>query len=257
MQRIFLSLLAGTLLVTTVAFTQSAAPDPNDIEAKKMFNEANALYKAGNYMAAIEKVKGAIGLQEDYRYSYLLGLCYKNTKQYDEAVKALAASAQQNPQFEGTHNALGGVYLVQGNFDQAIESFKRALRLNPKLKPSQKGISEAYLGKGQELMKDGKYELAGTLIDEALEQHSDNPKLYLLAARIYNRLEQPQKALDAANEALKQKKGRSRGAEYFEIGVAYKKLNEIAKARNAFAEAAKDPAYNRNAQYELDGLRGK
>lgn len=250
------TLVLGTLMTTGLALGQSS-PSENDIEAKKLFNEANGLYKTGNYMGAIEKVKGAIALGQDYRYSYLLGLCYKNTKQYDESIKALTASAGQNASFEGTHNALGGVYLVQGDFDRAIESFKNALRINPKLKPSQKGISEAYLGKGQELMKDGKYERAGELIDEALTQHPDNQKLYLLAARIYNRLEQPQKALDAANEALKQKKGRSKGAEYFEIGTAYKKLNEIGKARNAFAEAAKDPTYSRNAQYELDGLRGK
>ncbi|MBI4417945.1 MAG: tetratricopeptide repeat protein [Ignavibacteriales bacterium] len=256
MQRIA-AVLAAAVIITGAAVSQSETPSQTDIEAKKLFNEANGLYKAGNYMGAIEKVKGAISLHQDYRYTYLLGLCYKNTKQYDEAVKTFLASAGQNASFEGTHNALGGVYLVQGDFDKAIESFKKALNINSKLKPAQKGIGEAYLGKGQELMKDGKYERAGSLIDEALEQHSDNPKLYLLAARIYNRLEQPQKALDAANGALKQKKGRSKGAEYFEIGVAYKKLNDIKSARNAFAEAAKDPAYNRNAQYELEGLKGK
>lgn len=256
MQRIAKVLVLGLFVVAGTALGQDG-PSESEIEAKKLFNEANGLYKSGNYMGAIEKVKGAITLGQDYRYTYLLGLCYKNTKQYDVSIKALIASAEQNGNFEGTHNALGGVYLVQGEFDKAIESFKKALRVNAKLKPAQKGISEAYLGKGQELMKEGQYEQAGELIDEALTQHPDNQKLYLLAARIYNRLEQPQKALDAANEALKLKKGRSKGAEYFEIGTAYKKLNEISKARSAFAEAAKDPTYSRNAQYELDGLRGK
>ena len=243
-------------LISSLAIGQGA-PDQTENEAKKLFNEGNALYKAGNYTAAIEKCKAALALAQDYRYHYLLGLSFKNSKQYPDAVAALKASIGLNGAFAGGHNAIGGLYLTRGEFDEAITSFKAALKVDAKLKPAQKGISEAYAGKGQELMNEGKYEKAGELIDEALMQHSDNPKLYLLAARIYNRLEQPQKALDAANDALKQKKGRSKGAEYFEIGIAYKKMNELAKARTAFGEAGKDPSYSRNAQYELEGLRGK
>ncbi|MEX2117053.1 MAG: tetratricopeptide repeat protein [Bacteroidota bacterium] len=255
MRRI-VSALVGISVMFALAVGQSP-PDPNENVAKKLFNEGNDLFKAGNYTAAIEKCKAALALAQDYRYQYLLGLSYKNSKQYPEAVAALKASIGLNGGFAGAHNAVGGLYLTRGEFEEAIGSFKTALKVDPRLKPAQKGISEAYVGKGQELMDQGNYEKAGELIDEALLQHSENPKLYLLAARIYNRLEQPEKAIDVANESLKQKKGRSKGAEYFEIGVAYKKMNEIAKARMAFAEASKDPSYSRNAQYELEGLRGK
>jgi tetratricopeptide (TPR) repeat protein len=254
MRRILLTLI-GVVMVTSFAIGQSADSDEN--EAKKLFNEGNALFKAGNYTAAIEKCKAALAISQDYRYQYLLGLSYKNSKQYPDAITALNASIALNAGFAGAHNAIGGVYLTQNNFQGAIGAFKAALKVDPKLKQAQKGMSEAYAGEGQELMNNGKYEKAGELIDEALLEHPDNPKLYLLAARIYNRLEQPQKAIDAANEALKQKRGRSKGAEYFEMGMAYKKLNDIAKARSAFGEAAKDPTYARNAQYELEGLRGK
>jgi tetratricopeptide (TPR) repeat protein len=251
-----LLVLAGLVVMASFALSQGA-PDQSENEAKKLFNEGNALFKVGNYTGAIEKCKAALAIAQDYRYQYLLGLSYKNSKQYADAVTALKASINLNGGFAGAYNALGGLHLTQAQYEESIEAFKTALKVDPKLKPAQKGISEAYAGKGQELMDQGKYEKAGELIDEALLQHSDNAKLYLLAARIYNRLEQPDKALEAANEALKQKKGRSKGAEYFELGVAYKKLNEIAKARTAFSEAGKDPAYSRNAQYELEGLRGK
>jgi len=256
MSRLF-SVLLSLFVAVTISMGQSEDPNRTENEARKLFNEGNALYKSGNYMAAIEKCKAALALGEDYRYHYLLGLCYKNSKQYDKASEALTASITLNSGFAGGHNAVGGVYLIQGDFDKAIEAFKAALRVDPKLKPSQKGISEAYAGKGQELMDQGKYEDAGVLIGEALQQHTDNAKLYLLAARIYNRLEKPEQALDAAYEAIKLKKGRSKGAEYFEQGVAYRKLNQFGKARTSFVESGKDPAYARNAQYELEGLRGK
>ncbi|MEX1138788.1 MAG: tetratricopeptide repeat protein [Bacteroidota bacterium] len=255
MSRLWMVLI-GIAVMFSLAVGQGAA-DQSENEARKLFNEGNALFKRGNYTGAIEKCKAALAIAQDYRYQYLLGLSYKNSKQYADAVTALKASIALNGGFAGAHNAVGGLYLTQAQYDAAIEAFKTALKADPKLKPALKGISEAYAGKGQQLMDQGKYENAGELIDEALLQHSDNPKLYLLAARIYNRLERPEKAIEAANEALKQKKGRSKGAEYFEMGMAYKKMNDFAKARTAFSEAGKDASYSRNAQYELEGLRGK
>lgn len=250
---VLVSLMSFSSLLVAQA---TQADDPKN-EAKKLFNEGNGLYRSGNYLAAIEKCKEAIALDEDYRYYYLMGLSYKHSKQYADAVTALLGSIRINPAYAGSHNSLAGVYLIQRDYDNSIESFKTALKHDPKLKASLAGILEAYAGKVQQLMEQGKMEEAGTLVDEALSQQSANSKLYLVAARVFNKLERPEKALDAANEALKLKKGRSKGAEYFEIGVAYKKMNEIASARKAFSEARKDPTYARNAQYELDGLKGK
>ena len=245
------------LMVFSVLLNAQSPSDDQKNEAKKLFNEANGLFRAGNYLAALEKGKAALAIEEDHRFHYLVGLCYKNSKQYDNAIASFFASIKVTPNFPGSHNALGGVYLVQGNYDQSIESFKTALKYDSKLKPSLAGIVEAYAGKVQQLLEAGKFEEAGTMADEALQQHSDNSKLYLVAARVYNRLENAEKALEAANQALKFKKGKSKGAEYFEIGVAYKKMKEYDKARSAFGEARKDVAYSRNAQYELDGLKGK
>lgn len=256
MRRVF-TLIVSCAVLAGAVLAQASTPDEKKNDAKKLFNEGNALYKSGNYSAAAEKYKASLALDEEYSAFYGLGLCYKNSKQYKDAITALESSIKLKPDFEGSHNALGGVHLIEGQFDEAINSFKTALKYNPKLSPALKGITEAYAGKGQLLYDQGKLEEAGTLIDEALQQQSDNAKLYILAARIYNKLERPEKALDAANQALKYKKGKARGPEYFEIGIAHKKMNEFEKARTAFAEAKKDPQYSRNAQYELDGLKGK
>lgn len=246
-----------TLLMVCSVLLYAQATDEQKNEAKKLFNDGNALFKSGNYLAAADKYKAALAIDEDFAFHYQLGLCYKNSKQFESSIASLQASIKLRPNFAGSHNALGGVYLIQGDYDQAIESFKTALKYDPKLKPSLAGITEAYAGKIQQLLDQGKLEEAGTLSDEALQQHSDNAKIYLVTARVYNRLEKPEKALDAANQALKFKKGRSKGAEYFEVGIAYKKMKEFDKARSAFSEARKDPTYSRNAQYELDGLKGK
>ncbi len=241
---------------SVLLFAQSPTDEQKN-EAKKLFNEGNGLYKSGNYVAAAEKYTSALAIDENWAYHYQLGLCYKNSKQYDKAIPSLESSIALRENFAGSHNALAGLYLIQGDFDRSIASFKTALKYDPRLKQSLAGITEAYAGKVQQLLEQGKFEDAGATADEALLEHSNNSKLYLVAARVYNRLEKPEKALEAANQALKFKKGRSKGAEYFEIGIAYKKMKDFSKARSAFSEARKDGAYSRNAQYELDGLKGK
>ncbi len=252
-----LFVLMSLMVFSVFALAQGSASADQENEAKKLFNEANGLFRSGNYAAALEKGKAAIALGEDYRYHYLVGLCYKNIKQYGDAIASLQASVKLQPNFAGSHNAIGGVYLIQGDFADALDAFKTALKYDPKLKPALSGIAEAYAGRTQQLMDEGKLEEAGEIADEGIQQNSNTAKLFLLAARVYNKLEKPDKALDAANRALQLKKGRSKGAEYFEVGIAYKKMKDFSKARSAFTEARKDPTYARNAQYELDGIKGK
>jgi tetratricopeptide (TPR) repeat protein len=246
--------------MATVVAAQSptpSAPDQQKVEADKLYNEGNSLFRAGNYTGAIERYKAALAISKDFKYYYQLGLSYKNSRQIDQAVAALEEAVKVKSDFAIGYNALGSTYLASNVYDKAIEAFKQALKYNSSLDQSKKGIEEAYAGKIQELSDGGKYEEAGKMSDEALMTYKENPKLYLLAARVYNRLEQPEKAIAAAEEALKLKKRGGKGAEYFEIGIAYKKLKDWAKAREAFNEAKKDAQYSRNAQYELDGMKGR
>ncbi len=252
--------LLGILLIVAgvaSALAQSTPPPEPKVQADILFNEGNALFKKGDYQGAIEKYSSAIALAPDYKYHYQLGLSYKNSRQMDKAIAEFENSIKLKNDFTVGYLALGGAYLTTAEYAKSIEAFKSVLKLEPKNERAIKAISEAYAGNAQYLINEGKFEEAGRELDGAMVQEYDNPKLYLLAARIYNRLGQPEKAFDAAEHALKTKKRGSRGAEYFELGVALKGLQQYAKAREAFNEARKDPSYAKNAQYELDGLKGK
>jgi len=251
------AIFAALMIIATPVVSQDGNGSDSKVEADKLYNEGNSLYRSGNFSGAAEKYVAALALAEDYKYRYQLGLSYKNLKEPEKAITEYEKAVGNKPDFAIGHYALGGAYLGAREYAKSIEAFKLCLRYNPQMDRAKKGISEAYAGEGQRLMSAGKFEDAGAIVDEALQQNSDNPKLYLLAARVYNRLEQPEKAIDAAKSALKLKTRGSKGAEYFELGVAYKKVNDIAQARAAFMEAKKDPTYSRNAQYELDGLKGK
>jgi tetratricopeptide (TPR) repeat protein len=248
-------------VVASLAFSQGAAsagtPDQQKVDADKLYNEGNGLFRSGNYSGAIEKYQAALKLNKDFKYFYQLGLAYKNSRQNDNAIAALKESVTLKNDLAPGYNALGGIYLATGDYDNSLESFKQALRYNPNLEPARKGIAEAYAGKIQQLYDNGRFKEAGALSDESRADDPTNAKLHLLAARVYNRLEEPEKVIAAAEAAIKHKKRGPNGAEYFEIGVAYKKLQAFEKARAAFLEAKKDPTYSRNAQYELDGIKGR
>ena len=250
-------LIFALVVVATVGFAQASSPGEQNVEADKLYNEGNSLFRAGNYAGAIDKYKAALAIAKDYKYYYQLGVSYKNSRQNDMAIASLMSSVQEKADFAAGHHALGGAFQTKGDYDKAIESFKQAVKYNPSYAPSKRGIEEAYAGKIQELADAGKYEEAATMADEALGSYKDNAKLNLLAARVYNRLEQPEKAIAAAEEALKLKTRGGKGPEYFEIGMGYKKLKNWPEARKAFTEARKDPQYARNAQYELDGMKGR
>lgn len=247
----------GVLLVVFFLTASVMLIAGDKTEADKLYNEGNTLYRSGNYQGAVEKYNAALAIAEDFKYFYQRGLSFRNLRQYDKAISDFQSSIKLKSDFALGYNALGGLFLVTKDFEKSIDAYKSASKLDPRLDRSRKGIGEAYAGKAQELLDGGKLEQAGQLIEEAVSEHSENPKLYLIASRVFNKLEKPEKAIVAAKEALNLKKKGSKGAEYFELGIGYKKMQDYEKAREAFVEAKKDPAYTRNAQYELDGLKGK
>ena len=246
------------LVILSLHVAAQASLDQEKTDADKLYNEGNSLFRAGNYSAAIEKYHAALERAKDFKYYYQLGLAQKNSRQNVKAIAAFEEALKLKNDFSLGHNALGGTLLAERVYDKAIEAFKLALTHDPNMQKAVQGVTEAYAGQAQQLLSDGKYELAGKLIDDAMgHAHADNPKLHLVAAMVYNKLDQPEKAIELADEAIKLKKRGSKGAEYFEMGLAYKKLKDNEKARAAFGEARKDPAYSRNAQYELESLKGR
>lgn len=255
-------LLVTLSLSASIVIAQDAENGDREARLRKnsadsLFNVGNSAYRSGQFQQAIENFTAAIKIAEDHRYHYGLGLAYSQTRKFPEAIAEFDKAIKLKPDFFLAYFGMANTHLRQGEFLEAIADYKESMK-DPSLKSrAERSIQEAYAGAAQKLYDRGTVDSAGAVVDEALASASDNPKLYLIAARIYNRLEKPEQALDAAQKALQNKKTGSKGAEYFEIGVAYKKMAKYPEAREAFNNAAKDPVYARNAQYELDGIRGR
>jgi len=248
------------LLTFTAAVAISLGMQDGDanakIDADKLYNEANSLLKSGNYAGAVEKYTQAIKLfKDDFKYYYQRGLALKNNKQLDDAIASFNEALRLKPDLTIGHNAAGSVFLLLRQFDNAIPSFTEALKYDKGLSQAKLGLVEAYAGKSQELLNAGKYDEALSVLIQTSVEYPENSKIHLILASAYNRTDEPKDAVEAALSAIKFKNKGGKGAEYFELGLAYKKLGQKDKAREAFGEARKDAAYARNAQYELDGLK--
>ena len=255
MLRLFFSFLVGSGILAGNLFAQNSESNVK-IEADKIYNDGNGLLKSGNNSAAIQKYRQAITLyKDDFKYHYQLGLALKNDRQLEQAIESFKYALALKADLAIANNALGGVYLYLRKYDEAIAAFTLALEKDKSLSQAKAGLAESYAGRGQELLNNGKFDQAVSLLVQASTQYTDNSKIYLVLASAYNKMDQPKDAIETALNAIKHKKKGSKGAEYFELGIAFKKLGIMDKAREAFNEAKKDANYARNAQYELDGLK--
>ena len=174
------------ILILFASLSLSSAFAQSNNEAKKLFNEGNALLKSGDFEGAIGKYNAAIKIEKHEFFFYQRGLAEKKARKVDESIASFEEAIKLNPKFAAGYVALAGSQFGKGDYQAAIDK---------------QGITGA----------DGKPR--GPLIK--------GPK----------------------------------GAAYFEMGLAYRNMGNMAKAKDAFSNAKKDPAYARNADYELKMLK--
>lgn len=251
---VLVALLA--LGVTASLLAQADGPDQNKIDADKHYNEGNSLLKSGKYAEAVTKYNAAIALSpDDYKYFYQKGLALKNSKNPTDAIEAFKKSVDLKGDFYLTYYALGLTYHSMKDHDDAITAFKNCLQIQKNFDKAWLGLAAANTSKGNDLVARGKIDEAIQILQDAVAAQKDYAPAYALLARSLNLASRYEEAVAASMSAIDYKRKGKKGAEYFELGIAYKKLGDITKARQAFIEARKDANYVRNAQYELDGLR--
>jgi predicted Zn-dependent protease len=197
------------------AFGRAAAQDPNDIEAAQM--QGVTLFRMGRPADAIpllersraQKVASATGANVDG--NYVLGLCYMDTRRYDDARRAFAAQygfppdgaeayllsarllfrreympaaiagAQKalalSPRMPLVHELLGEIALAQSRETDAIAEFEQERAVNPLYGGLYDRLGDAYL-------RAGEYDKAQQALNRAvlLEPASTGP--YILLGKV-------------------------------------------------------------------------
>ena len=139
----------GDYLKAIDALKKASAEDPDDKEAIQLLGLSN--YLAGRPADAIpllEKVQGWYS-RANVDASYILGICYIQTKNYDQARKAFARMFEVPPDSAAAYLFTARVLLRQ-EFDPIAEEYaKKATALDPKLPLAHFFLGELHLYKSK------------------------------------------------------------------------------------------------------------
>ena len=215
---------------------------PDDGESTQLLGLSH--YLLGHVQQAIpllEQVQSRLA-HPDVTGSYLLGLSYLQTYQYDKSRAAFAKMFTVPPDSAGAHVVLGQMMLRQEFEDKAVPELQKALELDPKTPMAHFLLGEIYLYRSN--------------VEQALEEfHKElaiNPVLWLAYWRMgdaYTRLEK----WDQAEEALKQAiwLNQTFSGPYIVLGKVELKKGDAQLAAGFLERALKMDPNNFSAHYLL------
>jgi tetratricopeptide (TPR) repeat protein len=161
---------------------------PNNAEAYRLLGVAQE--KSGNIDGIIASYRQAIALEPDKQvwiYS-ALGQLLSKQERFEEAINLYEDADQVFPENPEVYRQLGRVQNQAGQLDAAAESFQKAIKIEP-----DKHIW-IYFALGQLLSKQGRFEEAINLYQDADRIFPENPEVYRQLGRVQQQADQ----LDAA-----------------------------------------------------------
>lgn len=96
------------------------------------YNYANAMFKKGNYVEAINSYKKVIKVTPDFAKAHNnLGIAFIQTGRSGEALLEFEAAARLDPQYYEAHLNIGMVHFEHGRYREAIRPLTQAAALRP------------------------------------------------------------------------------------------------------------------------------
>lgn len=185
----------GKLLSADQAFARAISEDRNDMESVQM--RGLTLYRLGRPADAIpflERVKQWTP-NANADANYVLGLCYLNSKRFDEARVAFANQFDVSPNSAPAYLLLGKM-LMQANLPEAAaDAAKKALEITPRIPLAHFMLGEFYLFKSDT-------DQARREFEQEREINPANFAVYDRLGDVYTRSGQYQQAQEALAKAI-------------------------------------------------------
>ena len=234
--------------------------------------------KTKKYEQAIEKLLVHVKRfgKTDNSY-YLLGICYKENKEYIEARDTFAIAVENNPSDYKAYYEFGNILEMTGKQDTAIIMYKNCLKLKHNYYEALESLGIVYTSCKM-------YNDAVKIYEIAISYHSEASELYYNLAMIQMELKMIEAALDnfiKASEitptlysasynvgAIKKARGDSDGAieyfkkarsstiyggkAYYELAKIYSSKNEVDRAKTCLEYAILiNPDFLKDAKTEM------
>jgi tetratricopeptide (TPR) repeat protein len=252
----------GQIQSSAAAFERALTQDPVDREAMQM--EGVALFRIGKPAAAIpllEKAHLSIA-RTNIDSNYVLGLCYLDTRRYDDARKAFATQynfppdspsayllaarmmlrrdylpvadsfAQKalalNPTLPMAHLLIGQIRLSQSQLPEAVAEFDKESELNPL-------YGEVYDRLGDAYLRQGDYVKAQEALDRAVLLEPNSAVPYVLLGKVLLKQQDPVMAKMYLDKALAIDPGNY--TTHTLLGQVYRSLGRASQASHEFQVA--------------------
>jgi tetratricopeptide (TPR) repeat protein len=186
---------------------RAVALDPNN--ADSYAQQAEALNIAGQPEDALKAVAQAMRLNPRYPPFYLfnLGLAYRSTGRYTEAIVTLKDAIIRNPNMMTAHLVLAGNYVLQWlsqqspdaqTLEEALAAVQQALALNDSLHWNH--IQLGYISLYQQ-----QYDQALAEMERGVALDANDALSYAALAEVLSHMGRTEEALEAAAQALRLK----------------------------------------------------
>jgi tetratricopeptide (TPR) repeat protein len=267
----------GNMPLSAAAFARALVQDPGDREAMQM--EGVTLFRTGKPADAIpllERAHLSIA-RTNIDSNYLLGLCYLDTRRYDDARRAFATQykfppdsasayllaarmmlrrdylpvadsfAQKalalNPNLPMAHLLLGQIRLSQSHLTEAIAEFTSESALNPLYGEVYDRLGDAYLHQGD-------YSKAQEALDRAVLLEPNSAVPYTLLGKVLVKQQDPLMAKLYLDKAVSIDPGNYTA--HTLLGQVYRSLGQAARASHEFQVAEQLQA---DAQPKLETVK--
>jgi tetratricopeptide (TPR) repeat protein len=139
----------GKMAEADAAFAKAIAQDPKNLDAMQM--EGVSLFREGKLSEAIPLLEQAHRSVPNANVdpNYVLGLCYMDTRRYDDARKAFAGQYGFPSDSPPAYLLAARMLIRRDYLPAAEESARKALALNPELPQTHLLLGEIELARGQ------------------------------------------------------------------------------------------------------------
>jgi Flp pilus assembly protein TadD len=203
-----------------------AAAAPSS-DAGLLHRLAEALYRRGNYLAAVAALERARRLQPaDDRHELFLATCHFARGDAEAAIRILEETARRSPENAYGHYALGYYLAKVGRLPRAVESLRRALALAPGFVEARFQLARIAEGEGED---------ARPLYRGILEAEPEHPATHAALGRLDlrdGRLAEAEQHLTRALALAPDQR-----ATHYTLGILYSRTGRTEAARREFDAA--------------------
>jgi tetratricopeptide (TPR) repeat protein len=261
----FFRLSSGNTVEALADFNLAIKLDPTNARARN--NRGMALLASGEIKESIEDFKVCLNLDPNFLAAYVnRSFAYAKLDRRKEALADLNRALELDPKAAGVYDTRGAVWLQAQEYEKAVADFTQAIKLdssNPsyyarrrtaltQLKRFDEAQADAikiehlmhlaslnqavfrdrsspqpYIDRGNYFLRENQLVEALANFNRAIELNPKSVEALTQRARVRLRRDEPQKAIDDANSALKIER---REDTYGVRGDAYRKLEQYDKA---------------------------